>query len=111
VHDRAELARAYAGASCLALPGAHETFGLAALEAAACGASVVTADSTPSAQLIPGAVETFRAGDAPDLLRAIERARRRPRDVCAASALRARHGWDAALSAELADLKAFLGKS
>ena len=81
LHDRDELARAYAGASCVVLPGAHETFGLAALEAAACGASVVTADSTPvGAQLLDGFVETFAPATPPDLLRAIERARRRRPD-------------------------------
>jgi alpha-1,6-mannosyltransferase len=91
------------------LPGAHETFGLAALEAAACGASVVTADSTPAAGLLQGSVQTFRAGDAPDLLVAIERARKRRPDLGAAAKLAARHQWDAALAAELADLETLLG--
>jgi glycosyltransferase involved in cell wall biosynthesis len=109
LHDRDELARAYAGASCVVLPGAHETFGLAALEAAACGAPVVTADSTPSARLLRGSVQTFRAGDAPDLLLAIERARKRTPDPVAAAMIAARHRWDAALAAELADLKSLLG--
>jgi alpha-1,6-mannosyltransferase len=109
VKDRDELANAYAAASCVVLPGAHETFGLAALEAAACGASVVTATSTPSAALLDGFVETFRAEDAQDLLRAVERARARRPDRDAARALAARHGWDAALGAELADLKRLVG--
>jgi hypothetical protein len=38
------------------------------------------------------------------LLRAIERARVRVPDPSAAVALAARHGWDTALAAELADL-------
>ena len=38
VADRARLARAYAGARCVVMPGEHETFGLVALEAAASGA-------------------------------------------------------------------------
>jgi alpha-1,6-mannosyltransferase len=109
LHDRDELARAYAGAGCVVLPGAHETFGLAALEAAACGAPVVTADSTPSAELLQGSVQTFRAGNAPDLLLAIERARKRRPDLGAAATLAARHRWDAALAAELADLETLLG--
>ena len=111
VHDRDELARAYAGARCVVLPGAHETFGLVALEAAACGAPVVAADTTPSAHLLGAFVETFVAADAPDLLRAIERARRRAPDLPAAAALAARHGWDAALWAEVADLRELVGRS
>ena len=83
--DRVELARCFARARCVALPGPHETFGLAALEAAACAAPVVTAAETPSAALIGEPCETFRAGDADDLLRALERARRRPVDHVAAS--------------------------
>jgi alpha-1,6-mannosyltransferase len=110
LHSRDELARAYAGARCVVLPGAHETFGLAALEAAACGARVVTADCTPSAALLGGAVDTFRAGDASDLLRAIECARLRDRDLDVAAALAIRHGWDAALRAELEDLSVLVGQ-
>jgi alpha-1,6-mannosyltransferase len=109
VQDRDQLACAYAGARCAVLPGAHETFGLAALEAAACGTPVVTAEPTPSAQLLGDHVETFRPGDSADLLCGIERARLRPPDLGAAAALAARHSWDAALEAELADLRRLLG--
>jgi alpha-1,6-mannosyltransferase len=109
--DRIELAREYARAACVVLPGAHETFGLAALEAAACGASVVTAHCTPSAELITGSVETFEAENAADLERAIQVARRRRPDQRAAAALAQRHGWDAALRAELGDLERLRGRS
>jgi alpha-1,6-mannosyltransferase len=105
VKDRAQLARSYAQASCVVLPGAHETFGLVALEAAACGASVVTAASTPSASLLDGCVETFRAGDATDLLRAIELARGRSPDPATAEELVSKHSWDEALAAELEDIE------
>jgi glycosyltransferase involved in cell wall biosynthesis len=108
--DRNQLAAAYAKASCVVLPGAHETFGLAALEAAACGASVVTASTTPSAGLLDGFVDTFRPEDPTDLLRAIERSRARRPQLAAAQALAARHGWDASLAAELADLERLLGR-
>ena len=110
ITDRDALARCFAAARCVALPGPHETFGLAALEGAACAAPVVTAAETPSAALIEGPCETFRGGDAADLLRALERARRHPVDHVAASRLVARHGWDAALSAELADLQTLLDR-
>jgi len=110
LQDRGELASEYARARCVVLPGAHETFGLAALEAAACGAPVVTAQSTPSAALLDGFVQTFCAGDPTDLLYAIERARRCDPDPGAASALARAHAWDTALAAELADLERVAGR-
>jgi len=110
LHDRDELARAYAGARCVVLPGAHETFGLVALEAAACGTPVVTANTTPSADLCEAFAETFAAGDATDLLRAVERARRRPRDLPAAADLVSHHDWDTLLTAELEDLRRLVGR-
>jgi alpha-1,6-mannosyltransferase len=106
--DRRQLARAYASAACVVLPGPHETFGLVALEAAACGASVVTAGETPSAALLRDRVETFAAGDATHLLRAIETALAKPRDQRTAGQIAERHGWDAALAAELSDLERLL---
>ncbi len=109
VHNRHELARAYAAASCVVMPGAHETFGLVALEAAASGARVVAADTAPSAAVLDDLVDIFRAGDARDLLHAIEHARRRAPDLSAASALAGRHRWDRALAAELEDLKRLVG--
>ena len=110
LNDRDALARAYAAARCVVLPGAHETFGLVALEAAACGAPVVTADTTPSAHLVGSFAETFVPEDATDLLRAIERARRREPDLAAAAALVARHDWDTALAAEVEDLRKLVGR-
>jgi alpha-1,6-mannosyltransferase len=107
--DRARLARQYAGASCVVLPGPHETFGLVALEAAASGATVVTAGETPSAGLLGDRVETFAAGDATALGHAIGRARAKPRDPRAAAAIAHRHGWDSALAAELRDLERVIG--
>jgi alpha-1,6-mannosyltransferase len=111
IQDRDELAREFARARCVVLPGPHETFGLVALEAAACGTPVVTASSTPSAALVGKLAETFRAGDAIDLMRAIKRARRHADDPIAAAAIAERHGWDAALSAELADLERLVGQT
>jgi alpha-1,6-mannosyltransferase len=108
VHARESLAHQYASASCVVLPGAHETFGLAALEAGACGASVVTAATTPSAALLDGLVHTFTAGDPAGLLRALDRARSTTPDPRAAASLSVRHSWDAALSAELDDLERLL---
>ncbi|HYZ79912.1 MAG TPA: glycosyltransferase [Solirubrobacteraceae bacterium] len=110
VANRTQLAERFAAARCAVLPGAHETFGLAALEAAACATPVVTAEATPSAALLDGAVDTFRAGDSADLLRAIERARRRAPDPARAARLVADHSWEHTFAAELADLERLLGR-
>ena len=110
VEDRETLAREYAAARCVVMPGAHETFGLVALEAAACGAPVVTADRVPVARHVGELGETFRAGDPHQLLHAIERARRRSPDVDAARRIVARHGWDAAFQAELEDVERLVGR-
>jgi alpha-1,6-mannosyltransferase len=58
------LARAYAEAGCVVVPGAYETFGLVALEAAASGAAVVASSAVPSAHVAGALVHRFPAGDA-----------------------------------------------
>jgi alpha-1,6-mannosyltransferase len=110
VADRDALAREYAAARCVVMPGPYETFGLVALEAAACGVPVVTADCAPAAAHVAALGETFRAGDPQQLLSAIERARRRPRDPEAAERIVARHGWDAAFEAELTDVTRLINR-
>ncbi|MGH2944414.1 MAG: glycosyltransferase, partial [Solirubrobacteraceae bacterium] len=74
IGEPARLARWYAGARAVVMPGAHETFGLVGFEAAACGASVVTCSTAPSAALMRGIVRTYEAGDVDGLLAAIEAA-------------------------------------
>jgi alpha-1,6-mannosyltransferase len=110
VNDRDALAERFAAARCAVLPGAHETFGLAALEAAACATPVVTAEPTPSASLLDGRVDTFSPGDSTELLRAIERARRRTPDLVGAARLAARHSWENIFAEELSDLERLLGR-
>jgi alpha-1,6-mannosyltransferase len=104
VPDRPRLSRLYAEASCVAMPGAHETFGLVALEAAASGANVVACENAPSAALVGDLAETFAPGDASGLLAAIERARRRDPDLRAATELASAHSWERAFEDELRDL-------
>jgi alpha-1,6-mannosyltransferase len=103
--DRTELAAAYAGASCVVVPGRYETFGLAALEAAATGARVVVCDTTPAARLIGDLAHRFRPGDAGDMAVAIEEARGAPANVFAAAELGRRFSWERAFESELADLR------
>jgi glycosyltransferase involved in cell wall biosynthesis len=105
VHDRALLARVYAGAGCVVMPGEHETFGLVALEAAASGASVVACSTAPSAGLVGNRVHTFAPGDIAGLGAAIAGARAAPSDPLAAAALSFSFGWDRAFADELADLR------
>ena len=102
VGDPAALAREYAAARCVVMPGPHETFGLVALEAACSGAPVALSASAPSARAVGALAETFSAGG---LLAAVERARARRPDRAAAAALAARSTWDAALGAELGSLR------
>jgi alpha-1,6-mannosyltransferase len=88
------------------MPGAHETFGLVALEAAASGARTVACETAPSAAVCGDLVETFRPGDVDDLAAAIDRARAGPPpDPARAEALGRRCSWDDALGAELTDLR------
>ena len=105
VSSRARLAGLYAEASCVVMPGQFETFGLVALEAAASGARVVACRTAPSARLAGGLVHTFRGGDAPDLLRAIDLARAAEPDVAAARRLSESLSWNAAFSEEIADVQ------
>jgi alpha-1,6-mannosyltransferase len=104
VRSRTRLARLFAEASCVAVTGPHETFGLVCLEAAASGASVVACSSAPAAAAVGELAETFEAGDVDGLLAAIERAREREPDLLGAAALADAWTWDRAFEAELRDL-------
>jgi alpha-1,6-mannosyltransferase len=86
-------------------PGTYETFGLVVFEAAASGARVAAADSTPSTRVADGLIETFRGEDVDDLARAIERALARPDRSEAAAELAARSSWERVFEDELAALE------
>ena len=105
IGERARLARWYASARAVVMPGAYETFGLAGFEAAASGASVVTCSTAPSAAFMRGLVQTYEPGDIDGLLAAIEAARARRPDPTAAAALAERSTWSAAFEAETAALE------
>lgn len=107
--DRAALARLYAGARCTVMPGALETFGLVAFEAAASGASTVACETAPSARRLGALAHTFPPGDPHALLDAIERARAAEPDPAAAARVAAGHTWSRAFEAELADVRELLG--
>jgi alpha-1,6-mannosyltransferase len=63
--DRARLARAYASADLYLAPSPHETFGLSAIEAAACGLPIVGAAAGALHERLAGATwaRTVPAGD------------------------------------------------
>jgi alpha-1,6-mannosyltransferase len=105
IADRTRLARAYAEARCVVMPGEHETFGLVGLEAAASGARVVACATAPSAALVGAAAHTFAPGDIDGLASAIARARETQPDPIAAAALSWRSRWPRVFADELADLR------
>jgi glycosyltransferase involved in cell wall biosynthesis len=108
IADRSELARAFATASCVVMPGPYETFGLVALEAAACGARVVACATAPSARAVAEVAHTFAPGDVRGLAAAIETARGAPRDPDAARRIADRHTWQRAFESEARDLAELL---
>jgi len=105
IRDRSCLARAYAGARCVVMPGEHETFGLVALEAAASGASVVACETAPSARLLGASVHTYAPGDVDGLAAAIAAARAASPDPVAAAALSWRSRWERVFADELDDMR------
>jgi alpha-1,6-mannosyltransferase len=72
--DRVRLARAYASADLYIAPSPHETFGIAALEAAACGLPIVGANGGALAERLTGAIwgRTFEPGSTASLGDAVE---------------------------------------
>jgi alpha-1,6-mannosyltransferase len=71
--DRARLARAYASADAFLAPCPSETFGIAAIEAAASGLPVAGVAAAGIGRLLAGAdwARTYRAGDIADCARAV----------------------------------------
>lgn len=110
ISDRGQLARAYAAARVVVMPGAHETFGLVGFEAAASGAAVVTCSTAPSADHMRGIVRTYEPGDVDGLLAAIEQARASEPSPLAAAALALRSRWGAAFAAEAEALDQLAGR-
>jgi len=100
VADRGELARLYASASCVVMPGVHETFGLVGLEAAASGARVVACTTAPSARECGELAHRFEPGDVRGLRAAIAAARAARQDLASAASLAWRMRWEQLFAAE-----------
>ncbi|HLB37729.1 MAG TPA: glycosyltransferase, partial [Gemmatimonadales bacterium] len=104
--DRAGLARALASADLYVAPFPLETFGLAAVEAMACGLPVGGVDSGAIADLLDGADwgRRYRDGDAGDFARAARELLASDPDMlrgAARAAAEARYDWHRTCSAVL----------
>ncbi|CAL9578839.1 GDP-mannose-dependent alpha-(1-6)-phosphatidylinositol dimannoside mannosyltransferase [Streptomyces sp. enrichment culture] len=103
VSDRGLLGALQASADVCLAPGPAETFGLAALEAMACGTPVVASASSALSEVIGGA-GTVAADDGEGVADAVDLLLERPEaDRREAARARAGHfGWDTAVTAFLA---------
>jgi alpha-1,6-mannosyltransferase len=72
VHSRTEVARLLASADVSLAPGPHETFGLAALEALACGTPVVVSESSALREIVRQNCGHAVSDDAPAFAQAVE---------------------------------------
>ncbi len=100
--DRGAAAALLAEIDAVIVPGRHETFGLAAAEAMACGTPVIAADRGGACELVErsGGGLTFAAGSPDALLAAVARfygagdAERAAMGARAAATVRDQHGWE-----------------
>ncbi|XAY04861.1 GDP-mannose-dependent alpha-(1-6)-phosphatidylinositol dimannoside mannosyltransferase [Paraconexibacter sp. AEG42_29] len=109
VTDRHALAKVYAGARCVVMPGEHETFGLVGLEAAASGARTVCCNTAPSGAAVGELAHVFAPGDVAGLAEAIGYARAAAPDYDAAAALAVRYAWPRLFADELAAMRHLAG--
>ncbi|MFD3423456.1 glycosyltransferase [Streptomyces decoyicus] len=111
--DRSRLAALQAGADVALAPGPAETFGLAALEALACGTPVVASAASALAGLVGSGGDTA-LDDGPSFADAVQRVLARPEPARRAAARRRAegYGWQPAVDAFLAahDAPAPLGR-
>ncbi|MBL1089273.1 MULTISPECIES: glycosyltransferase [Streptomyces] len=103
VADRDRLAALQASADLALAPGPAETFGLAALEALACGTPVVASAASALAALVGGGGDTA-LDDGPSFADAVQRVLARPEPARRTAARRQAegYGWQPAVDAFLA---------
>jgi alpha-1,6-mannosyltransferase len=107
LRDRSALAHLYARSACVVVDGGDHGAAVA-LQAAACAALIVAPEGSPAAAVAGDLCETHDADDLDDLVAAIDRARRRPRDHERAARLVWRHAWAHCFAGELESLRAAL---
>lgn len=113
ITDPDRLADLYAAADALLVPGAHETFGLVALEALASGVPVVAAASGGPAELVTSEVGVLVPPNDPAALAgaALRLAAEGPGARAAACRRRAEaHAWEPALARLVARYQRLLGE-
>jgi len=99
LHDRRELARLLASADVVLAPGPIETFGLAALEALACGTPVIASESSALPDVIGDAGLAAKGEDfSAEVLRILADPSRRDKARARAELF----GWDVAVKGFLA---------
>lgn len=92
IRDRQRLARLLASGDYFLHGGAAETFGLVVAEALSSGLPLITPDMGGAAELThPTYAETYRAGDAKALCRAMRRIKARDRETLAIAARAGAH--------------------
>lgn len=103
VADPAELAALQASADVCLAPGPAETFGLAALEALACGTPVAVSASSALPEVV-GSAGAVAEDHGESFADAVESLLGRPEETCrhAARARAERYGWQASVDAFLA---------
>lgn len=104
---RAEVARLLATADVAVAPGPHETFGLAALEALACGTPAVVSRSSALAELVDPSCGAAVADDPQALADAVRALARGDRDELRrrARARARRFGWGRTVSGMVATME------
>jgi len=107
LHDRHELARLVASADVVLAPGPAETFGLAALEALACGTPLVVPERGALAELVGTGCGIVTSSDGPSFASAVMSllAGRRAEQRNAAVRHAARYSWDAAATRLLGEYR------
>ena len=102
-HDSPLLKSAYAACELFALPSTLETPGLAALEAAACGAKVIITSEGCTREYFGQGAEYVSSDDVADISRGIASAMSRATNLLLATCTRANFTW-AQATAALADV-------
>jgi glycosyltransferase involved in cell wall biosynthesis len=112
VVDPADIPRLYRAADCAALVSLREGYGLAALEAVACGTPLVVSRAVPAAADLPGdAAVAVEPGDPASIEAGIAAALALPRASQAGQAAAAAHGLEHQTRRLLAVLEAAAGRA
>lgn len=105
ITDREQLARIFAAAGCVVIPGPATRGQLVALEAAATGTPIVAPEGAPIQTLAPTLAHTFPRTGIEALGKAIQAALSTPPDPQAGERLAEQNSWERAFERELGELR------